>query len=262
MKAGPALQRFAALPFAPLARVTGGAPPLIVAPHQDDESLGCGGLIAGSVRAGTPPAVVFVTDGSASHPGSRRFDAAARAGVRRKEALAACAILGVGRDRVAFLGLPDGNAPHQGCAFEAAAARLREIGARFGCRSVLAPWVGDPHGDHVAAHRMAAVAARAGRLAHWSYIVWGWTLTEDAEVADEGADGVRVDIAAWLPLKRRAIAAHRSQHGAVFTDDPSGFVLPPALLGYFARPWEVFLLCRAGATGLSGCGLAGPRPAA
>ena len=231
------LRHCAALPFAPITRVTDGAPPLILAPHQDDESLGCGGFIAGAVAAGSPPVVVFVTDGSMSHPRSRRFDAAARATVRQQEALAACAILGVGAERVVFLGLPDGAAPHRGPAFEAAVERLRAIAARFGCRSVLAPWTHDPHGDHVAAHRMAAALG----LPRWSYIVWGWTLLDDGDLPDELPVGVRVDIAAWLPLKRRAIAAHRSQHGAVFTDDPGGFVLPAAFLGYFDRGWEVLL---------------------
>ncbi len=240
MNAGTVLRHCAALPFAPVERVTAGAPPLVLAPHQDDELLGCGGLISATVREGTPPVVVFVTDGAMSHPGSRRFDAAARVRVRQEEALAACTVLGIGAERVVFLGLPDGNAPHGGAAFEAAVERIGEIAARFGCRSVLASWAHDPHGDHVAAHRMAAATG----LTHWSYIVWGWTLPDDTGLADEIPDGVRVDIASWLPLKRRAIAAHRSQHGAVFTDDPDGFVLPPAFLTYFDRPWEAFLLCR------------------
>lgn len=237
MNAGSVLRHCAVLPFASVERVTGGAPPLVLAPHQDDESLGCGGLIAASVRAGTPPAVVFVTDGSASHPGSRQFNAAARAQVRQQEALEACAILGVGAERVTFLGLPDGDPPHGGKTFDVAVEWIGAIAARFGCRSVLAPWMHDPHGDHVAAHRMAGATG----LAHWSYIVWGWTLPDDAGLPDELPDGVRLDIAPWLTLKRRATAAHRSQHGAVFTDDPSGFVLPPKFLTYFDRPWEVFL---------------------
>lgn len=237
MNAGTVLRHCAALPFAPMERVAGGAPPLVLAPHQDDESFGCGGLIAASVQAGTPAVVVFVTDGSASHPGSRRFDAAARARVRRKEALEACAVLGVAAERVVFLGLPDSDAPHRGARFDAAVGRIGEIAARFGCRSVLAPWTHDPHGDHVAANRMAAPIG----LSHWSYIVWGWTLPEDADLPDELPDGVRVDIEPLLPLKRRAIAAHRSQHGAVFMDDPDGFVLPLAFRAYFDRPWEVFL---------------------
>ena len=39
---------------------------LVVAPHQDDETLGCGGLIARKRYEGLPVHVVFITDGSAT----------------------------------------------------------------------------------------------------------------------------------------------------------------------------------------------------
>src|SRR4030065_330273 len=40
---------------------------VIFAPHQDDETLGCGGTIMLKRKAGTPVACVFMTDGSTSH---------------------------------------------------------------------------------------------------------------------------------------------------------------------------------------------------
>ena len=58
----------------------------------------------------------------------------------------------------------------------------------------------------------------------------------DAPVA-----GGRLAIGAHVGAKRRAISAHRSQHGLVVRDDPGGFVLPRALLHHFEEPWEVFL---------------------
>ena len=47
---------------------------------------------------------------------------------------------------------------------------------------------------------------------------------------------------AHLPAKRRAIAAHASQYGALIDDDPAGFQLPADLLSIFDQPWETFLL--------------------
>jgi len=47
-------------------------PALIVAPHQDDETLGCGGTIALKRRAGAEVCIVFLTDGSRSHPAMER----------------------------------------------------------------------------------------------------------------------------------------------------------------------------------------------
>ena len=91
---------------------------MVLAPHPDDESLGCGGMIAAACEAGTPPVVVFITDGAASHPGSRRFDATARRDIREQEARRAAAVLGLAEDRLVFLRLPDGAAPHEGPAFD------------------------------------------------------------------------------------------------------------------------------------------------
>src|SRR5665213_2709092 len=80
---------------------------LIIAPHPDDETLGCGGLIASQARAGQAVDIVFLTDGAASHPGHPTLSPAQLAGARRDEAVAAAAILGVRADRLHFFNLPD-----------------------------------------------------------------------------------------------------------------------------------------------------------
>ena len=102
-----------ALPFAPLDTIAPDAS-LILAPHPDDESLGCGGLIAALSEAGRPPLVVCVTDGSASHPGSRTHPPARLKTLREAELCAACAELGVPAQNVHFLGLTDAKAPIDG----------------------------------------------------------------------------------------------------------------------------------------------------
>ena len=84
------------------------------------------------------------------------------------------------------------------------------------------------------------VAATRAQLRHIAYPVWGWTLPAD-DALDTIVAGGRLDIAPHLPAKRRAIAAHASQHGRLVTDDPSGFTLPPSLLSVFDAPYEVFL---------------------
>jgi len=78
---------------------------LVLAPHFDDEVLGCGGLLAQLAAAGATVRVLFLTDG-----GGGREAVADRDGYRlrrRQEALAAAAVLGIaGCD---FLDLPDGG---------------------------------------------------------------------------------------------------------------------------------------------------------
>src|ERR1700692_3798716 len=40
---------------------------LVVAPHQDDETIGCGGALALQVRAGKPAFIVILQDGADGH---------------------------------------------------------------------------------------------------------------------------------------------------------------------------------------------------
>ncbi|MGI4978050.1 MAG: PIG-L deacetylase family protein [Janthinobacterium lividum] len=247
MGAGEVRRAWGALPEAGLGEVCGAGDPLVLAPHPDDESLGCGGLIARAVAEGRAPLVVVLTDGAGSHPGSAAYPGPRLAAVREAETVEAVGALGLGAGRVVFLREPDTRAPREGAALEAVAARLCALVERHGCTALLASWAHDPHCDHLAADRVARLAAARCGVAHWAYPVWGWTLPADAALPGGAVSGVRVDVGAHMAAKRRAVAAHRSQHGLVVGDDPGGFVLPRALLHHFEGPWEVFL--RPGAEG-------------
>jgi LmbE family N-acetylglucosaminyl deacetylase len=242
--AGVVLARMSALPFAGIEVVAGTAAPLVLAPHPDDESLGCGGLIAACCARGTPPVVAVLTDGAMSHPGSRAFPAARLAEIRAAETREAVAALGMPRDRLHFLGLPDGRAPRDGAGLEQAAACVAALARAAGATTILATWEHDPHPDHVAAQAIARRAAALAGARVVSYPVWGWALPPRRRLPIDEVTGVRIDIARHLPAKRRAIAAHASQAGGVIHDDAEGFRLPPALLDATCRPFEVYLLDR------------------
>lgn len=211
----------------------------VLAPHPDDESLGCGGMIAAACAAGHPPPVMILTDGARSHPGSADYPAAAMAAVRAQEVRHATRMLGLPDDRLHLLGLPDADAPHDDAGVAAAA---RSVADRAdGCDTLLVSWRHDPHGDHVAAYLIARRAAALIGARLLEYPVWGWTLPPETGLPAAPWDGWRVDVAAHLAAKRRAIAAHRSQHGQVVTDDPAGFVLPASFLAIFEEPWETLV---------------------
>ncbi|MBU8537832.1 PIG-L deacetylase family protein [Falsiroseomonas tokyonensis] len=223
---------------------------LVLAPHPDDESLGCGGLIAACAAAGRRVTVVVVSDGAGSHPGSEAWPPPRLAALRQAETRAAVTELGLdaGRD-LHFLGLPDRAVPWQGPAFDAALARLAQL-APARC-TILAAWQHDPHADHATSFVLAQALQR--RLAPGArllaYPVWGLAHAHPVPGfplppppgMPAPPRGYRLDVRPWLPAKRRAIAAHRSQLGQVVRDDPVGFVLPQALLDLACRPQELFL---------------------
>ena len=212
---------------------------LILAPHADDESLGCGGLIAALAACGRPPLVVCATDGSASHPGSTAYPPARLAALRRTEMLAACAALSVGPARVHFLDLPDAAAPMAGPEFDQAVAAIVSLAKTHDVRTIFATSPYDPHGDHEAVAAMARRAASlcGARLRY--YPVWSWLLADDHVLPPPS--GVRLEIAAYAAVKRRAILAHASQYAGLITDSPDAFQLPASLLAVFEAPYEVFL---------------------
>lgn len=240
------------LPLHPAATVAGFGPTLVIAPHQDDESLGCGGAITLLRRAGLPVSVLFVSDGTGSHPRSRAYPPARLRATREAEALDALRTLGVAPDAATFLGLRDTAVPTIGSAdFAAAVRRVRGILATTRPATILLPWRRDPHGDHRAAWHLldAALADRPIRPRLLEYPVWVWELAATGDLPDEGeVEGWRLDIADVLPQKLAAVAAHRSQLTDLIDDDPEGFRLLPSVLAHFSHPWEIFLEARLGST--------------
>jgi LmbE family N-acetylglucosaminyl deacetylase len=241
VRAGEVLKALDALPIVAPEVLLGKAPVLVLAPHPDDESLGCGGLIAHCHARGQDVSVLVLTDGSRSHPGSRKYDASRLARLRQEEARAAVAALGLSADQIHFLGLPDGQAPVRGRGLREAAALVAAHARRHTVGTICTTWLHDPHHDHRAAYRVGELAARQIGAHLFSYPIWGWTLPSDTWLPAAPIRGARLDIARHLAAKRCAIDCHRSQTTDLIRDDPDGVRLTPEFLAIFARPFEVFI---------------------
>ena len=216
---------------------------LVVAPHPDDESLGCGGLLALLARQKTQVSVIFVTDGGASHLRSRKWPRARLAGERRAEAAAALSELGLAEAQRQFFNLEDADMPVSGSAEWLNAVRwMSSTIERFCPDLILLPWRRDPHCDHRASWQMLRDAARPSvRPIMLEYAIW---LDEFGSPADQPRLGevelVSIDISAALDTKRRAIAAHRTQIAPLIDDDPDGFRLRPETIERLTRPVECY----------------------
>jgi LmbE family N-acetylglucosaminyl deacetylase len=227
------------LPLASLADITGGGGLVVVAPHPDDESLGCGGLIAAARASGVAVRLVVLSDGVGSHPGSRRYPPARLRDLREAETVAAAAELGLAPDCITFLRLPDRYVPIEGEEAEAAVEAIRAAAASCKAGVVCVTWGFDPHCDHVAAAQLAQVATESGPRLMF-YPVWGFVLGKDTEVGGPPR-GVRFAVGSHIAAKQAAIAAHRSQTTNLIDDDPDGFRLTPEMLANFAGPYEILL---------------------
>ena len=230
-----------ALPVATLADRTGGAPLLVLAPHPDDETLGCGGLIATACAAGQDVHVLVLTDGTGSHPRSAAYPAAKLAALRQQESRLAAEALGLEAARVSFLGLPDTRSPHEGAGAEQAAQAIALHACKVGARAIFTTWRHDPHGDHGSASKLGARAAALTGAALFEYPVWGWTLPPEQMLHGGASSGFRLDVSAHAAAKRRAIACHRSQLGQVIEDDPEGFTMQARFVALFTGEYETFV---------------------
>jgi LmbE family N-acetylglucosaminyl deacetylase len=98
---------------------------LVMAPHPDDEVLGCGGIIQRAIKMGLPVHVLFLTYGDANQwsfivhnkwPVVIPEDVIAMGLVRHDEACAAAKVLGLSLDDLTFLGYPDFGTLNMLCA--------------------------------------------------------------------------------------------------------------------------------------------------
>jgi LmbE family N-acetylglucosaminyl deacetylase len=245
MRADAFLEAVKAMPVAPLATlVPGGGGLVVVAPHPDDESLGCGGLIAQAVREGRTVRVVVVSNGCGSHPNSKAYPHDRLRDLREAETVAAMAELGLSSEHVHFLRLPDGGVPSEGADAEAAAERIADIAREAGASALFVTWRHDPHCDHTASAAIAGLAqARLPGIAAYAYPVWGWTLPPEREVGP-APEGYRLAVEDERTAKRRAVEAHASQVSGLITGDPSGFQLQTAMIDRLCGPYEWYIALR------------------
>ncbi|HEV2309376.1 MAG TPA: PIG-L deacetylase family protein [Acidimicrobiia bacterium] len=224
---------------------------LVLAPHPDDEVLGCGATIARKAAAGTPVTVVIASDGELSDGAGRASEVVGS--VRRAEALDAARALGLPDAQVTLLGLPDGSlAAHEDRLVVAICDALEATAPAqvFVCTAA------DGHIDHVALNRATRealgrtdTAARLFEYPIWAWMSWPWPMVSGitgqrrsivaALRAALSPELVRVRAGKYRRAKRRALACYESQLGS-----PEGGVgegLPPNMLKAFDAPYEVFV---------------------
>ncbi len=148
---------------------------LIVAPHPDDETFGTGGLIALKRMAGVPVRILFMTGGEASHAACCDTDRELIRSVRRQQASAASARLGLSPDDLIWADFQDGKIPHEGNdGFEHAIVVMSEVIRRFSPDEIYCPHPADGHPDHIAATRITETAVKrsAPHIRIVYYMVW------------------------------------------------------------------------------------------
>lgn len=233
------------IPLAPEQCVTGFGTTLIVAPHADDESLGCGGIISLARKYGQTVYILLLSDGTLSHPNSKKFPAEKLRETRENELVEAAKLMGVPAENLVFCRYKDRSVPSKNTeGFEDAVTNMSKIMSILKPQSIFVPWRRDPHPDHRAAFDLIN-EAETENAKIYEFPIWLQELgnSEDAPTTDEVMP-FRVNIESVLDKKMKAIAAHHSQTTDMIKDDAEGFRLSEEMISTFNVPYETFYISK------------------
>jgi N-acetylglucosamine malate deacetylase 1 len=215
---------------------------LAIAPHPDDEALGCGGTLALFAKNEAALSLVVVTDGSASHAGHPTITRDQMADTRKTESFAATKLLGIERDRIFFLGARDGTLPELQAEtsprlVESIASIITELSPAF----ILLPCRSDGSSEHDANFALVARAIRRSGLKPriLEYPIWAWRQPYILLTSATRSRTVwRVNISDVLSIKASAVATYASQTQAIPPDKAP--LLTPEFLSHFLVGEEFF----------------------
>jgi len=141
---------------------------VVLAPHPDDETLGCGELIASTVQTGKRVEIVILSDGAGAHNSCCGIAKEILRDAREKDAVDALKILGVSREHIHFMRMPDGCLSSE---IPAHKTEILDFLNSLGIKTVLVPHPLEGWDDHEAVSRLGDDLEQSG-WTRFYYCVW------------------------------------------------------------------------------------------
>jgi LmbE family N-acetylglucosaminyl deacetylase len=169
----------------------------VVAPHQDDEVLGCGGTIYHYSRQGAVVKVLYMTDGSR---GGEELSGPELTVIRKQEAREG--LLELGCLDAVFMGYPDTRLK---CDPEVVVKVLEAI-EDFRPNKIFMPFFFEIHPDHITTGKLVAHALQwySHSVECYNYEVW-----------TPFFPNIIIDITSSIDAKLNALSKHQSQIGII-----------------------------------------------
>jgi LmbE family N-acetylglucosaminyl deacetylase len=209
---------------------------VVFAPHPDDETLACGGVMVLNAELGNAVHIVFMTDGRYSHRHTLGIETYPTPEdvkrIRREEAGQVARILGVKGENPTFLEYEDGTLGNH---IEAAAEQVQGILKIIKPDLIYFPARFDRHRDHKATNIIVKQSVRilTPQPELLQYVIW-------KSGANSTLRPVSVDISRVLPIKKLAISEYKSQV-TLFSEKQARPILIKRFLNRFLVDHEVFL---------------------
>jgi len=210
---------------------------VIVAPHPDDEVLGCGGLMQQLIELNCKILILAVSNGTQSHPNSTKYSPDQLNILRPQESLAALNCLGVAEsaEHIA-LDLQDGQIHLQTDQLWQGLAQVVSADDILICSYAF-----DGHPDHEAVGKTVQAYAKAQQLPCFHVLIWAWHW---AKPLDSRIDWNRAKAYSLteeqITKKHQAMMQFKTQ---LEPDETTGnmAVLSPSTIDRLLMPYEVYL---------------------
>ncbi|WP_130804011.1 PIG-L deacetylase family protein [Acinetobacter ihumii] len=209
---------------------------LIIAPHPDDEILGCAGLIQKLAKLKREVVLVAITNGTMSHPNSSYYTPEMLNQIRPQESLQALKMLDldIHIERIA-LNIMDGQITnHTDLLYQALQNITRPDDI------LITTYEMDGHPDHEVAGQVVKYFAQQHELFCYRVFIWAWHWAEPDHPSLNLEQCFKIELDwAEVEQKRRAITCFQSQCVA----DPSTDQAPILSLFTIERilqPFEVY----------------------
>lgn len=147
-----------------------GGPFLVIAPHPDDEILGCGGLIQRLCRQGALLHVVILTGGEKSHAFCCHTGEELIKVNRRRLAAGILSDLGLPAQNLHLLDFPDGSISPENSEME----RLERIIQQVAPETIFIPHEGEGWPDHLVVNELIRAIPSVSQARLYEYCVWLW----------------------------------------------------------------------------------------
>jgi LmbE family N-acetylglucosaminyl deacetylase len=212
---------------------------LIIAPHPDDETFGCGGLITQKIQNGANVSILFLTNGEKS---LQSVPEAKLKQMRRESAISAAKLFGVSKRNIHWMDLPDGAISRLGIpAFDDARDNLLKIIQTLEVEEVYATHYLDGWSDHIAAYELALEALKKSgqEIDLYLYWVWAWYYLGIKQIVSLPWNRIfLLPIQSVFDKKQKALQAY--YNAKTPTGEPYIGNLPKMFLKAFEWPYEVF----------------------
>ncbi|MDQ3005923.1 MAG: PIG-L family deacetylase [Chloroflexota bacterium] len=187
---------------------------VIVAPHMDDEALACGGLIA-KLPDKQRIHIIYATDGMKSPapimPGDEISPDLGKA--RMHESVQAMKLLGVPKQNLHFLSLPEAQLRENFSALQKALSKkLKQLAPHY----IFAPFRYDRHLDHLAVNHVVVSLLKQGiikaqLIEYFVYYRWRLLPKRDIRKYIQPQYIFKLDISDVAALKRQSLDRFASQ---------------------------------------------------